>query len=772
MPKQLDRDELADKLGQHIDSRAGEFMPQPILLNVIEAAGATVNGYVWCKRGNTRVRCKVPAHWNLSDATGGTEHVILALPTNDNQPGGGEYVGLQQVMNGVTNSRLPRLRADTFEIQDAGGTVQTQIQADGDVIIGSATQQTNATPLQVEGGLTFKEIAANPTADTGYGKIWTKSDNVLYFQDGAGTDNAITFSGGSVAHNSLSELTTGDVHTHYALLAGRSGGQTLIGGTDSGDDLTLQSTIHATKGSIIFGSASAYDEVNDRLGLGNLSPDAKLDVAGNVIQNWTSTTPAAVTNGYAFTGTIAAGATSISQAHRGFLFDSTITGTGGGNATVSGIRGSVFDNQTSGTQGSIQGGQFNVFNINAGTIIIGTALSAALGVTGTGNITTGVGVSVNAPIKSSSGVIVTSIGVNIANQGMVGGTAAIGINVGNQSGSTTNFAIKTSAGNVVFNEGGDAGTDFRVEGDTSTHLLFADAGNDNVTINGASVSANYDLGLVGDGVLMLKEGSAPTADAGYGKIWTETNNELFFQSGDGQTHLLHGNAFSEIWFHDASTVEVSIATQNAMTQIDSFTVVGHEDDLLNVVGSTATNDLTLSSIAGGEYEVAYHASITATGGADKEMMLAWGITLATPKDITDVTDDTITPIVITSTAHGLEDGDMVEIVGVLGNTAANGSFIVDSKTDNTFEIVGLDGGATTGNGNFDAGSPTGDVTIEYPGNMVIHKEVRGATLGHVAASGLHIIADSDVLGLYVANLDGTTNLTIAAISFDAFRVGD
>lgn len=42
-----------------------------------------------------------------------------------------------------------------------------------------------------------------------------------------------------------------DDHTQYALLAGRdSGGQTLIGGIASGEDLTLQSTSHATRGTI------------------------------------------------------------------------------------------------------------------------------------------------------------------------------------------------------------------------------------------------------------------------------------------------------------------------------------------------------------------------------------------------------------------------------------------------------------------------------------------------------------------------------------------
>lgn len=63
----------------------------------------------------------------------------------------------------------------------------------------------------------------------------------------------------------------------YALLAGRSGGQTLRGGTASGDDLTLMSTNNATKGSIFFGS-SGYDEVNNRLGIKVSDPEADLEV--------------------------------------------------------------------------------------------------------------------------------------------------------------------------------------------------------------------------------------------------------------------------------------------------------------------------------------------------------------------------------------------------------------------------------------------------------------------------------------------------------------
>lgn len=84
-------------------------------------------------------------------------------------------------------------------------------------------------------------------------------------------------------HGTLTGLTDDD-HTQYALLIGRSGGQTLIGGTASGNNLTLQSTSHATKGKILLGSASAYDGVNDRLGIGTTSPAVPLDIVGGGIR--------------------------------------------------------------------------------------------------------------------------------------------------------------------------------------------------------------------------------------------------------------------------------------------------------------------------------------------------------------------------------------------------------------------------------------------------------------------------------------------------------
>jgi hypothetical protein len=62
---------------------------------------------------------------------------------------------------------------------------------------------------------------------------------------------------------------------------------TVYGNTTSGGNLTLSSTSHATKGKIIFGT-SAYDEVNNRLGITTASPAALLDLStGYNVSNFT-----------------------------------------------------------------------------------------------------------------------------------------------------------------------------------------------------------------------------------------------------------------------------------------------------------------------------------------------------------------------------------------------------------------------------------------------------------------------------------------------------
>jgi hypothetical protein len=89
----------------------------------------------------------------------------------------------------------------------------------------------------------------------------------------------ITGPAGTTDHGLLLGLGDDD-HTQYMLLSGRVSGQTLIGGTAASENLTLSSTGNATKGKILFGT-SAYDEVNNRLGIGTATPTIQLQVESN-----------------------------------------------------------------------------------------------------------------------------------------------------------------------------------------------------------------------------------------------------------------------------------------------------------------------------------------------------------------------------------------------------------------------------------------------------------------------------------------------------------
>lgn len=76
-------------------------------------------------------------------------------------------------------------------------------------------------------------------------------------------------------------------------------------------------------------------------------------------------------------------------------------------------------------------------------------------------------------------------------------------------------------------------------GSDALPLLWMDGGNGNIQINSSTpLSANFDLALLGDGVLCIKETSTPTADANYGKIYCKNDNRLYFQDGAGVEHAV------------------------------------------------------------------------------------------------------------------------------------------------------------------------------------------------------------------------------------------
>lgn len=111
------------------------------------------------------------------------------------------------------------------------GNVWNKLWLDGS--IGDGTNEITVANL-----LTFRAVGTPGSGDT---LFWDGSKWVASAPDT------------EIDHGSISGL-AGDDHTQYSLLLGRAGGQSLIGGTGSGDDLTLTSTSNVTLGDIIIGS--------------------------------------------------------------------------------------------------------------------------------------------------------------------------------------------------------------------------------------------------------------------------------------------------------------------------------------------------------------------------------------------------------------------------------------------------------------------------------------------------------------------------------------
>ncbi len=272
---------------------------------------------------------------------------------------------------------------------------------------------------------------------------------------------------------------------------------------------------------------------------------------------------------------------------------------------------------------------------------------------------------------------------------------------------------------------------------------------------------------ISSGVLFLAETTTPTPIDSNGALYTKSNNELFFQDGVGAEHLLHGDSFSNMWFHSASVSTIAIGTTDEFNLITSFANVGEEDDLGNASANITTDEITIGANGSGKYNVTFHASITSSGG-NSTMIVAIGIELATPLVISAATN--ATPIVCTSAGHTLMNGDMVTIAGATGNTAANGDWIVDSVAGDDFTLLDLDGVNSVGNGVYDAG--TGSVDILYPGNLLMHRAVSQNDQGVGGVDADINILVSDKVALYVANVSGTNDLEVLAVSLAVFRIGD
>lgn len=180
-----------------------------------------------------------------------------------------------------------------------GGTgLNTSAAANGTLLIGNGTgfslsTLTAGAGISIGNGSGTISIASTITqytdemAQDAVGTILTDSSSIDFtYNDAGNTITAVVLPAG-VDHNSLANLTTGDAHTQYALLVGRSGGQTLTGGTASGNNLILRSTSNATKGQVQFDetTASTSSTTGAVVVTGGVGIGGRINAAGAIQSN-------------------------------------------------------------------------------------------------------------------------------------------------------------------------------------------------------------------------------------------------------------------------------------------------------------------------------------------------------------------------------------------------------------------------------------------------------------------------------------------------------
>lgn len=116
-----------------------------------------------------------------------------------------------------------------------------------------------------------------------------------------------------------------------------------------------------------------------------------------------------------------------------------------------------------------------------------------------------------------------------------------------------------------------------------------------------------------------------------------------------------------------------------------------------------------------------------------------------------------TPIVITSTAHGLVTGDAVTVAAVGGNTAANGNWLVTKIDANTFSLDG-----SVGNGAYTSG---GTAVRMLRFQSIVGANIQGGRLIKARVVTNNATVTNGTLRLYLFNAPATIIVDNGAWTF-------
>ena len=196
---------------------------------------------------------------------------------------GQTVTGIIDVTGSISVDNLD-LNGNTLSSTDANGNIFLTPNGAGIVVVSSTIDVGTDNALDLgEAASRFRSIYLSTSIGDGTNTIgMTALMSLRDILSGINDGDAIFWSSASskfVASNPDEEIDHGELlgssltdddHTQYALLAGRSGGQTLTGGTGAGDDLLLQSTSNVAKGQILSGD-DLYPDVDATHDLGGAS---------------------------------------------------------------------------------------------------------------------------------------------------------------------------------------------------------------------------------------------------------------------------------------------------------------------------------------------------------------------------------------------------------------------------------------------------------------------------------------------------------------------
>jgi hypothetical protein len=462
--------------------------------------------------------------------------------------------------------------------------------------------------------------------------------------------NPVTYSFSTGLTNTSSTITAN-------LSTGVSGGQTAVGGTASGDSLTLSSTTNATKGKIILDSQltfqSGLSAITEILG----ATDQALDVSANAPSASSSSQTGQSLN---LSGANAVAGTSVSSAAKGgdvsitagnaasfttgYAYGGSITltagTTAGSSGTLSGTIGSAITLQAgngAGTPG--QGGAISVTSGNAGSAVAGAiTITSGAGSTSVSGSSGNISISVGAPAVSSSNV--PSAGTFILNAGAGKATTT----AGGTSGAGGAFTINGGAGGAIANTtgtntagagstisilgavGGSAtgsGATQNIAGAGSNILLTAGAGGSasGATTNNAGVGGAVQLlaGAGGTGVggtggaVSITAGAGGSSNSSSGGAVTITSGANSNGTGSGGNITLQAGAANSNGTRGGNII-LQGATPPASSGSGVYT--GSAIQLIAGNGKNADGSSSTTGSAGGQVTVTSGTggNITGTSG--------------------------------------------------------------------------------------------------------------------------------------------------------------